>query len=646
MRGGMGEGGAASGGGMGTGMGMAVPDAPPPDTPSVTVSVEGIGFQYQLTEEDLGKVFSRYGRVASVHVPPDGTFAVVTYEDFDDARKALNDLNGKLLTGVQGCLRVGWYRGQQLNITPTSSASSQARATGGLSTSPSAHAAAHTGSWTTPANVGVSMGEPSRGSFSSSPAFETQLPASYNTSTHMLPQSPPNNMTPDGRHIRKYTCRFDVGIENDREFQVARRIIGTKGANMKRIFKMSEAKLRLRGKGSGFLEGNTKQESPESLHLCVSCRDYMGYRTAVQMSTELLLSIYEDYRKFCEEKGMPPPNLRIQLREHPLIAKAPRNPRDDHGLMPGGQGPANRGGQWVGLGQQYVGYGGVPPPPIQPPPPPSAGFFGQPNGIMSPSTFGNFGAPPGGIPPHPHHRQHGNLTPLGGRNAWAAEPSYGHQQPGPGQGHMMHHSQQQHHHHTQQSMAMFGGHYLTTAGVGGASGMGGDGSPTVGGGGGAGVMHQGTFFPHAVAGPHASSGRSPVGTASTYTHTPQSQPSPLSVRTMPGWQQAQQTAAASSARVDASHPAASSSTTTMAGQPNHTGDPSGMSFPEWGYFGAFDGSVGASSASGGGAGARAGGAAGGGESGAPHQVGEGGSNAAPSWTPWAPRSPPGAAVSS
>jgi len=33
----------------------------------------------------------------------------------------------------------------------------------------------------------------------------------------------------------KYTCRFDIQIPNDKEFQVARRLIGAKGCNMKKI---------------------------------------------------------------------------------------------------------------------------------------------------------------------------------------------------------------------------------------------------------------------------------------------------------------------------------------------------------------------------------------------------------------------------
>ncbi len=33
----------------------------------------------------------------------------------------------------------------------------------------------------------------------------------------------------------KLTCRYDIQIENEKDFQVARRIIGSKGINMKKI---------------------------------------------------------------------------------------------------------------------------------------------------------------------------------------------------------------------------------------------------------------------------------------------------------------------------------------------------------------------------------------------------------------------------
>ncbi|CAE7447159.1 unnamed protein product, partial [Symbiodinium sp. CCMP2456] len=45
------------------------PYAPPmPSEPAVSVSVEGMKFQYQLTEDDLHKVFSRYGSVKQIRV--------------------------------------------------------------------------------------------------------------------------------------------------------------------------------------------------------------------------------------------------------------------------------------------------------------------------------------------------------------------------------------------------------------------------------------------------------------------------------------------------------------------------------------------------------------------------------------------------
>eukprot|EP01066_Platyproteum_vivax_P014015 Platyproteum_vivax@DN6305_c0_g1_i3.p1 len=81
------------------------------------------------------------------------------------------------------------------------------------------------------------------------------------------PKSPPPRHHPEKRrnhlsvedgskNARKYTCRYTIGVENEKDFQVARRIIGAKGANMKDIVQQSGgAKLRLRGRGSGYLEG-------------------------------------------------------------------------------------------------------------------------------------------------------------------------------------------------------------------------------------------------------------------------------------------------------------------------------------------------------------------------------------------------------
>ena len=60
-------------------------------------------------------------------------------------------------------------------------------------------------------------------------------------------------------------------------------------------------KLRLRGKGSGFKEGPKQEESKEPLHLCISSRFYDKYQQACNMANDLLLNVYEDYKKYCEK---------------------------------------------------------------------------------------------------------------------------------------------------------------------------------------------------------------------------------------------------------------------------------------------------------------------------------------------------------
>ncbi len=85
-----------------------------------------------------------------------------------------------------------------------------------------------------------------------------------------------NLNSPEKFSTDKFTCKFEIQIENDNcEFQVARKIIGSKvlfklnkGCNMKNIVEscklgnlhLSEpVKLRLRGRGSGYKEGNEKK---------------------------------------------------------------------------------------------------------------------------------------------------------------------------------------------------------------------------------------------------------------------------------------------------------------------------------------------------------------------------------------------------
>ena len=79
------------------------------------------------------------------------------------------------------------------------------------------------------------------------------------------------------------------------------------------ILSISETvKLRLRGKGSGYKEGPEQKgknlficvESEESLHLCVSSKYQDLYNLACKLVEDLLAQLYDDYKKYCDKKGI------------------------------------------------------------------------------------------------------------------------------------------------------------------------------------------------------------------------------------------------------------------------------------------------------------------------------------------------------
>jgi len=120
----------------------------------------------------------------------------------------------------------------------------------------------------------------------------------------------------------KFLCRFTVGIEPEVAggFRVCRRIFGPGGENMKSIARDCNAKLRLRGRGSGFKEGPEMREAEEPLLLCVSAEDREGYEMAICQVTKLFEKIYEDYSSHCKRQRLPEaefPRPSVRLQEHP-----------------------------------------------------------------------------------------------------------------------------------------------------------------------------------------------------------------------------------------------------------------------------------------------------------------------------------------
>jgi hypothetical protein len=82
---------------------------------------------------------------------------------------------------------------------------------------------------------------------------------------------------------------------------------------MKTIAERTGAKLRVRGRGSRFLEGPEQVESTDPLMLCISATQFWSYEMAVDMAWKLMECIYVEFGRFCVREGHPKPDLQVQL---------------------------------------------------------------------------------------------------------------------------------------------------------------------------------------------------------------------------------------------------------------------------------------------------------------------------------------------
>ena len=92
-------------------------------------------------------------------------------------------------------------------------------------------------------------------------------------------------------------------------FNIVPMLIGRLGGNMTDIFSATNAKLRIRGRGSGHLELADGKEAPVSLMVAVTSHitDPEGVRNAVEMLLARLQEVACAYCTFCEQRGLPQP---------------------------------------------------------------------------------------------------------------------------------------------------------------------------------------------------------------------------------------------------------------------------------------------------------------------------------------------------
>lgn len=91
------------------------------------------------------------------------------------------------------------------------------------------------------------------------------------------------------------------------DFDLVPMLIGRGGCNMRKIADRTRAKVRIRGRGSGHLEADNKQEAPTPLMVAVTTDhlDAGGFKEAVRMTIHELEIVSQRFQSHCEKKNHP-----------------------------------------------------------------------------------------------------------------------------------------------------------------------------------------------------------------------------------------------------------------------------------------------------------------------------------------------------
>ena len=146
------------------------------------------------------------------------------------------------------------------------------------------------------------------------------------------------------------------------DFDLVPMLIGRGGRNMRDIYVSTNAKLRIRGRGSGHLEIDGRKEAPVPLMVAVTSmkNDPEGFRKAIEQALVRLKEVAAHYEQFCIQRGLPPPRpteplfsfgeiskgSEMLLKDLLLLHPHPNGPRSAKKVTPGGIAPGgmNPGG--------------------------------------------------------------------------------------------------------------------------------------------------------------------------------------------------------------------------------------------------------------------------------------------------------------
>lgn len=114
----------------------------------------------------------------------------------------------------------------------------------------------------------------------------------------------PENFERDEYGRRKWPEeKIPVGLEPISGFNLRAQVVGRGGEHVKFIQQETGCKVQIKGRGSGFLEPNSGQESEEPMYLHIAGPRPEGVANAKQLCEELLEKVKTDYQVF---KDRPP----------------------------------------------------------------------------------------------------------------------------------------------------------------------------------------------------------------------------------------------------------------------------------------------------------------------------------------------------
>jgi len=124
--------------------------------------------------------------------------------------------------------------------------------------------------------------------------------------------------TPPRARLRRLLARDTgclprkVGIRQDEQFNLVKRLLVPGGGHIKRIAMATGAKLTVRAEGSANMEGPLMEEiTDEPLMICIRTAYASSLDKAIVAVEDLIWQIHEDYRAFCWNRNLPEPELSV-----------------------------------------------------------------------------------------------------------------------------------------------------------------------------------------------------------------------------------------------------------------------------------------------------------------------------------------------